>query len=108
MSRQLYLNFIKDNRWKYNVNSLGTTLQINLLAVILGIALGFLIAVIRSTYVLTGKGNILIFLAKVYLTVIRGTPVLVQLLIIYFVVFASVDINKFIVAVMSFGINSGS
>ena len=51
---------------------------------------------------------ILNFLAKVYLTVIRGTPVLVQLLIIYFVVFASVDINKIIVAVMAFGINSGA
>ena len=53
-----------------------------LFAVILGIALGFLIAVIRSTYDKTGKGKILNFLAKVYLTVIRGTPVLVQLLII--------------------------
>lgn len=82
MSRQLYLNFIKDNRWKYIVNGLGTTLQITFFAVILGIALGFLIAVIRSTYDKTGKGKILNFLAKVYLTVIRGTPVLVQLLII--------------------------
>ena len=108
MSRQLYLNFIKDNRWKYIVNGLGTTLQITFFAVILGIALGFLIAVIRSTYDKTGKGKILPFLAKVYLTVIRGTPVLVQLLIIYFVVFASVDINKIIVAVMAFGINSGA
>ena len=106
MSRQLYLNFIKDNRWKYIVNGLGTTLQITFFAVILGIALGFLIAVIRSTYDKTGKGKILNFLAKVYLTVIRGTPVLVQLLIIYFVVFASVDINKIIVAVMAFGIMS--
>ena len=108
MSRQLYLNFIKDNRWKYIVNGLGTTLQITFFAVILGIALGFLVAVIRSTYDKTGKGKILNFLAKVYLTVIRGTPVLVQLLIIYFVVFASVDINKIIVAVMAFGINSGA
>ena len=99
MSRQLYLNFIKDNRWKYIVNGLGTTLQITFFAVILGIALGFLIAVIRSTYDKTGKGKILNFLAKVYLTVIRGTPVLV---------FASVDINKIIVAVMAFGINSGA
>ena len=108
MSRQLYLNFIKDNRWKYIVNGLGTTLQITFFAVILGIALGFLIAVIRSTYDKTGKGKILNFLAKVYLTVIRGTPVLVQLLIIYFVVFASVDINIIIVAGMAFGINSGA
>ena len=87
MSRQLYLNFIKDNRWKYIVNGLGTTLQITFFAVILGIALGFLIAVIRSTYDKTGKGKILNFLAKVYLTV---------------------DINKIIVAVMAFGINSGA
>ena len=65
MSRQLYLNFIKDNRWKYIVNGLGTTLQITFFAVILGIALGFLIAVIRSTYDKTGKGKILNFLAKV-------------------------------------------
>ena len=100
--------FIKDIRWIYFVNGLGTTLQITFFAVILGIALGFLIAVIRSTYDKTGKGKILNFLAKVYLTVIRGTPVLVQLLIIYFVVFASVDINKIIVAVMAFGINSGA
>ena len=107
MSRQLYLNFIKDNRWKYIVNGLGTTLQITFFAVILGIALGFLIAVIRSTYDKTGKGKILNFLAKVYLTVIRGTPVLVQLLIIYFVVFASVDINKIIVAVVAEIIRSG-
>ena len=64
MSRQLYLNFIKDNRWKYIVNGLGTTLQITFFAVILGIALGFLIAVIRSTYDKTGKGKILNFSGK--------------------------------------------
>lgn len=107
MSRQLYLNFIKDNRWKYIVNGLGTTLQITFCSHSRYCS-RFLIAVIRSTYDKTGKGKILNFLAKVYLTVIRGTPVLVQLLIIYFVVFASVDINKIIVAVMAFGINSGA
>lgn len=57
MSRQLYLNFIKDNRWKYIVNGLGTTLQITFFAVILGIALGFLIAVIRQPMTRQEKGN---------------------------------------------------
>lgn len=71
MSRQLYLNFIKDNRWKYIGERSGNDTAITFFAVILGIALGFLIAVIRSTYDKTGKGKILNFLAKVYLTVIQ-------------------------------------
>lgn len=108
MSHQFYLNFIKDDRWKYIVNGLGTTLTVTFFAVILGIAIGFLLAIIRSTYDKTGKGKLLNLFAKIYLTVIRGTPVLVQLLIIYFVVFASWDINKIIVATMAFGINSGA
>lgn len=108
MSKQIYLNFIKDDRWKYIVNGLGTTLQITFFAVLVGIMIGFVIAVIRSTYDKTGKGWFLNFLAKTYLTVIRGTPVLVQLLIIYFVVFGSSDISKVLVAIMAFGINSGA
>ena len=64
MSRQLYLNFIKDNRWKYIVNGLGTTLQITFFAVILGIALPFLNADIRSTYDKTRKEKILNILEK--------------------------------------------
>ena len=63
---------------------------------------------IRSTHDKTGKLTILNGICKVYLTVIRGTPVLVQLMIIYFVVFGSVNISKVIVAVISFGINSGA
>lgn len=108
MSHQFYLNFIKDDRWKYIVNGLGTTLTVTFFAVIVGIVIGFLLAIIRSTYDKTGKGKILNALAQIYLTVIRGTPVLVQLLIIYFVVFASWDVNKIVVATMAFGINSGA
>lgn len=74
----------------------------------IGIFLGFLIAVVRSTYDKTHKLGVLNALCKVYLTVIRGTPVLVQLLIIYFVVFGSVKIDKTLVAVIAFGINSGA
>lgn len=103
-----YQNFIQDDRWRYIVDGLGNTLKITLFAVIIGIALGFLVAVIRSTYEKTGGLKVLNALCKVYLTVIRGTPVLIQLLIIYFVVFGSVKIDKVFVAVMAFGINSGA
>lgn len=101
-------NFITDNRWEYIADGLATTLQVTFFAVIIGIALGFLIAIVRSTYDKTGKLKVLNAVCKLYLTVIRGTPVVVQLLIIYFVIFGSVDISKVLVAVMAFGFNSGA
>lgn len=105
---RFYLNFIKDDRWHYITRGLGTTVQITIMAVLLGIVIGFIIAIIRSTYDKTGKMKIPNFICRVYLTVIRGTPVVVQLLIIYFVVFSSVNIGKMFVAVIAFGINSGA
>ena len=101
-------NFIAEDRWKYLTDGLVVTLQITLCAVILGIVLGFLVAIVRSTHDRTGKLKILNALCNLYLTVIRGTPVVVQLLIIYFVIFGSTDISKVMVAVMAFGINSGA
>lgn len=103
-----YLNFIKEDRWKYIVNGLKVTIEVTFFAVLIGIALGFLIAIIRSTYDKTGKMKVLNALANLYLAVIRGTPVVVQLLIMYFVIFGSVNINKVLVAVIAFGINSGA
>ena len=108
LKARFIMNFITDDRWKYIWNGLKVTLEITFVAVLLGIALGFLVAIVRSTYDKTGKLKVLNFRCKVYLTVIRGTPVVVQLLIIYFVVFASVDISKVLVAIMAFGINSGA
>lgn len=105
---RFYLNFISDDRWKYLVNGLKVTLTITFFALIIGVVLGFLVAIVRSTYDKTGKLKILNLICKVYLTVIRGTPVVVQLLIIYFIIFGSVDINKTLVAVMAFGFNSGA
>ena len=107
-SDAFYLNFIKDNRWKYLVNGLGVTLRVTLFAVLIGVAIGFVVAIIRSTHDKTGKLKFLNFLANVYLTVIRGTPVVVQLLIIYFIIFGSVRIDKVFVAVIAFAINSGA
>lgn len=105
---KFYLNFIKDERWRFIWDGLKVTLQVTFLAVLIGIVLGLLVAIVRSTYDKTGKLRILDLLCKLYLTVIRGTPVVVQLLIIYFVIFASVSIDKIIVAVMAFGFNSGA
>lgn len=102
------LNFIKDDRWMYIADGLKVTLLVTFFAVLVGIVLGFLVAVVRSTYDKTGKLKLLNLLCQVYLTVIRGTPVVVQLLIIYFVIFGSVNIDKIFVAVMAFGLNSGA
>ena len=101
-------NFIAEDRWKYLTDGLVVTLQITLCAVILGIVLGFLVAIVRSTHDRTGKLKILNALCNLYLTVIRGTPVVVQLLILYFVIFGSSSPSKVMVAVLAFGINSGA
>ena len=97
-----------DDRWVYIVDGLKVTLEVTFLAVLIGIVLGLLVAIIRSTYEKTHKLKILNFICQIYITVIRGTPTVVQLLIIYFVVFASMDVSKVFVAVMAFGMNSGA
>ena len=108
LREQIYNNFIADNRWRYLTNGLKVTLEVTFFAVLIGIVLGLLVAVVRSTYAKTGKMKIGSFLCGIYITVIRGTPVVVQLLIIYFVVFGSVMIDKVLVAIMAFGLNSGA
>lgn len=100
--------FIEENRYQYLLKGLGSTLIITFFAVILGVLLGFLVAIIRSTHDKTGKLSILNFIGNIYLTVIRGTPVMVQLLIMYYVIFATTSMNKTVVAILSFGINSGA
>ncbi|MCI5700040.1 MAG: amino acid ABC transporter permease [Lachnospiraceae bacterium] len=107
MTEALYDNLIAKDRWLYLIRGLGTTLTITFFAVILGIILGFLVAIIRSTYEKTHKLKILNVVCQIYLTVIRGTPVIVQLLIMYYIVFVSMS-SKVFVAVIAFGINSGA
>ena len=108
LKKEFILNFIEDNRWKYIVDGLKITLIGTIFAVLIGVLLGFLIAIVRTTHDKTGKLKILNAICKVYLTVIRGTPVVVQLMIIYFIIFGSVDISKVLVAIIAFGINSGA
>ena len=92
----------------YLVEGLGTTLLITFFSALIGIALGFLVAIIRSTYDKTGKLKFWNTVSNLYLTIIRGTPAMVQLLIMYYVIFGSSSISKTIVAILSFGINSGA
>ena len=110
-------NFLDDNRWTFLTNGLVTTLEITLFAVLLGIAIGVLVAVVRSTWDQNaenmrpglGKGlmSVLNGICKTYLTVIRGTPVVVQLMIIYYVIFAGAQ-NGTLIGSLAFGINSGA
>ena len=103
-----YSNFVKDKRYMYLVKGFGITLYITVFAVLMGIVIGFFVAVVRSCADQTGKFKWLDRICRLYLTVIRGTPVVVQLLIIYFVIFGTVDVDKVLVAVIAFGINSGA
>lgn len=107
-AQQFYDTFIVKDRWKYLINGLRDTLIITVFAVLIGMLLGFIIAVIRTTHDKIGKLKILNAFCRIYLTVIRGTPVVVQLMIIYFIVFSTVSISKIFVAVLAFGLNSAA
>lgn len=103
-----YQSVIYDNRYKFIIEGLFNTVVIALFAVIIGIIIGVVVALIRNYHEQTGKlkfGNIL---AKIYVSVIRGTPVILQLMIIYYVIFKSVNINIIFVGILAFGINSGA
>ena len=108
LKASFYINFVKDARYLYLLKGFATTLLITCFAVLLGIVIGFAVAVIRSAHDQAGKFKVLNSICQVYLTVIRGTPVVVQLLIIYFVIFGAVDVAKILVAIVAFGINSGA
>lgn len=101
-------NFIVENRWMYLAKGLGNTLLITAFALVLGVVIGFLVAAVRCTSAKTGKLKVANAICKVYLAVMRGTPVMVQLLIIYFVVLLPLGVDKFVAAVLCFGINSGA
>ena len=100
--------FIDDNRYQYMLQGLGNTLIITFFAIILSVILGTLIAIVRARHERKGDWKIPNIICQFYLTIMRGTPTMVQLLIIYYVVFASADVNKIFVAVIAFGLNSAA
>lgn len=102
------LNFIEDQRYEYILEGFKNTVIISLFAVLVGIAIGFLVAIIRSNHDKTGHMKVGNIICRIYLTVMRGTPTMIQLLIIYYVIFATVNVPKTLVAVVAFGLNSGA
>lgn len=117
LKEQFIFTFIEDERWRYLVTGLGNTLLITLFAGIIGVAVGLVVALVRSSYDKTADGarmtfgrflfGVLNWICKLYLTVVRGTPVVVQLLIMYYVIFAT-SRNGVLIAIVAFGINSGA
>lgn len=114
---QFYIAFIKDDRWTYITDGLKNTLIVTFFAVLLGIAVGAVIAIIRSTWdknhetMRGGPGKAVLWLfnaiSKIYLTIIRGTPVVVQIMILFFVIMARSN-NKILVGIIAFGLNSAA
>ena len=110
---QLYQTFIAADRWKWFLNGLKITFAVTIGALILGVIIGLLIAIVRTAHDSRrmGKSNIILSIlnavCKLYLTVIRGTPAMIQILIMFFVVFSTAR-NGTPVAMLTFGINSGA
>lgn len=117
IKRQFILNFINDNRWQFLLSGLVVTLRITFFALLIGIVIGVVVAMARSTYdknadtMRRGAGFFILSffngVCKVYLTVIRGTPVVVQLMIFYFVILVSIR-NGELIGIIAFGINAGA
>ncbi len=110
LATQFYDTFIVDDRWTMLVDGLKTTLIIALFACLIGVALGTLVAIVKVSSAMNPRSKlwrILNFICNIYINIIRGTPVVVQLLIMYFVIFVSVT-NATLIAIISFGVNSGA
>ena len=106
--KSFQLNLIKDNRYMYIVDGLKNTMIITIFATLLGIFLGLIVALVRTTYDNTKKLKFLNAICNVYITVIRGTPVVIQLMILFFCIFTSRDVSGVMIAIIGFGINSGA
>ena len=113
LNKDFYQAFVQEGRWKMYLEGVGNTLKVAVLALILGVVLGLLVAMVRTFHDQQREERpgfllgILNGICKVYTTVIRGTPMMVQLLIMAFVVFKS-SRNLVGVAALAFGINSGA
>ena len=114
----LYQTFILDDNYMFFVRGIGVTLLVTVFALILGLVIGIVVAIVRSAHDLQQQGkerNVVLgffnAICRLYITVIRGTPTMVQLLIMWFVVWGSArssDQNLIVCAVLTFGINSGA
>ncbi len=108
LKTDIYNVLIKNDNYKHITDGLLVTIEITLAALVIGLALGFLVAIIRSTHDKTGKFGFLNSICKLYLTIFRGTPVIVQLLIIYYLWLGKAGVHENLAAIIAFGVNSGA
>lgn len=108
LKEDIYNVLIHNDNYKHITNGLWVTIYITFFALIIGLILGFLVAIIRSTHDKTGKFGILNAICKLYLTIIRGTPVIVQLLVIYYLWLSPSGVSAELTAIIAFGVNSGA
>lgn len=99
--------FVEQNRWQMYLEGLGNTLLIAFIATLIGTTIGVIFAMTKYLNKKTGKLKIFSKIADVYITIIRGTPVVLQLMILYFIVFSGWD-NGILIGAITFGINSGA
>lgn len=108
LQHQFNRYFVDNGATEWWLTGLKTTLLVTVIALCIGVALGLLIALIRSTHEQTGQLKLLNIVARVYLTIIRGTPSMIQILFFYSVIFATVNLNNIVIGGIAFGINSGA
>ncbi len=107
LQQMFYMAYINEDRWKLYLKGLGVTLEIAFFAAILGLIIGTIVALMKLSVTKTGKKTIWARFANIYIDIIRGTPSVLQLLIMWFIIMKSCK-NGILVAVLSFGINSGA
>ena len=108
LQHQFNRYFVDNGATEWWLTGLKTTLLVTVIALCIGVVLGLLIALIRSTHEQTGKLKLLNIVARVYLTIIRGTPSMIQILFFYSVIFATGNLNNIVIGGIAFGINSGA
>lgn len=107
VGRKAYVAFIEQDRWKLYLKGLGITMEVAFFAAIIGIIIGTVLAFMKLSVKRNGKSSFLARIANAYIDIIRGTPSVLQLLIMWFIILSFCR-NKILVACLSFGINSGA
>lgn len=105
--RKLTAAFITGDRWKLYLKGLGVTMQVAVMAAVLGIIIGTVVAFLKLSVKKNGKPTLAAHIANIYIDIIRGTPSVLQVMIMYFAILASSN-NGILIAGLSFGINSGA
>ena len=107
VSNKFQIAFLEGDRWKLYLSGLGVTLQVAVFAAVLGVAIGTIVALMKLSVRKNGKRSVFSVIAQIYIDVIRGTPSVLQLLIMWFIVMKGSK-NGALIAILTFGINSGA